>query len=162
MSSRGRAWQWLPGIKTRRVRRGRKGDGQAVGSDLITAAVRDVLQVLTSDTDVTRRRCWPGCFLLTQQVPCQGQIGSGPNWRIGHATADGDPSAPLVADNLNLQSPPPRQCVRELTLGSERQRIDRALNASDERSGHRGNPPSRLGVRAPSRTRRRGTSAPTR
>jgi hypothetical protein len=38
--------------------------------------------------------------------------------------------------------------MRELTLAAERQRIDRALNASDERSWHRGNPPSSLDVRA--------------
>lgn len=61
---------------------------------------------------------------------------------------DGDPSAPLVSDNLNPQCPPPGQRVRELTLGAERQRIDHALKADDERCGHRSNPPSRLGVRA--------------
>jgi hypothetical protein len=38
--------------------------------------------------------------------------------------------------------------MRELTLDAERRLIDRAINASDERSGHRGNPSSRLGVRA--------------
>src|SRR5690348_1526179 len=71
-----------------------------------------------------------------------------PLHRLDAGRVDGDPSAPLVANNLNSQSPPPGQCVRELTLGAERQRIDRALDAGDERSGHRGNPPFRLGVRA--------------